>query len=92
MYLWGDYLNVKPYLLQANYAKKIYPNPNYETPDHIKYIMDVLGKRYYGSRYNPKNNVVPGMINNVVNFIRFFCQAFSNPDSSIRDIHSDVCL
>lgn len=51
--IWADSLTYKPYLLIATSAKEFYPHPDLPTPPDYKYLMDYLGKKRYGSDYDP---------------------------------------
>ncbi|MCP3900266.1 MAG: hypothetical protein GY707_11205 [Desulfobacteraceae bacterium] len=58
LFLWGDAIGYKPYLLLAKSFPEIYPSPDCPITPEIKKIRDFLGQKYYSSKYNKELGIV----------------------------------
>ncbi|RMG23368.1 MAG: hypothetical protein D6730_14620 [Bacteroidetes bacterium] len=56
--IWADALTYKPYLLMVYNSRRVYPHPEGETPPRYQALMDELGERHYGERYDARTGCV----------------------------------
>jgi hypothetical protein len=58
LFMWGDTIGYKAYLLIIKSFPEAYPSPNYPTTPEIKRVRDFLGRKYYSHNYNKELGVV----------------------------------
>ena len=58
LFMWGDIIGYKAYLLIIRSFPEAYPSPDYPITPEIKKIRDYLGQKYYSHNYNKELGVV----------------------------------
>ncbi|MCK5099421.1 MAG: hypothetical protein KAR45_15035 [Desulfobacteraceae bacterium] len=58
IFMWGDTIGYKAYLLIIRSFPEAYPSPDYPITPEIKRVRDFLGQKYYSHNYNKELGVV----------------------------------